>query len=118
MIAPPVNAQVSSQRQTQSQPQSPRGEPGTMHLLQMSVERGSDVEEDFKERAVQVRSYEEARLLGKELSAKMVENRSMRPVQLPERLQAIISKMATGQATPAFGSGDGPVRVLVLCNRF
>ena len=118
LIAVPVNAQNRAEGQTQAQVQSPQGEPGTMHLLQMSVERGSEVEEEFKERAVQVRSCEEARLLGKELSARMVENRSVRPVQLPERLQVIISKMATGQATPAFGSDDGPVRVLVLCNRF
>ena len=101
-----------------AQGQTEPGEPGTLHLLQLSVERGSEVEEDFKERAVQVRSCEEARLLGVELSAKMVENQSVKLVQLPERLQALLSKMATGQATPPFGADDGPIRVLVICNRF
>lgn len=118
LSAAPVHAQAPTEAQEQGQTQAPQGEPGTMHLLQLSVERGSAVEQDFKERAVKVRSCEEARLLGKELSARMVENRSIRPMQLPERLQAILSKMATGQATPPFGNGDDPIKVLVICNRF
>ena len=111
---------ASAQAQDPAQEQAPslQGEPGTLHLLQMSVERGSDAADEFKERAVEVRSCEEARLLGRELSAKMVENRSVKPFQLPEQLQAILSKMATGQATPPFGAGDGPLRVLVICNRY
>ena len=116
--AAPLNAQDPAQDHAQGQAPSAQGEPGTLHLLQMSVERGSEVVDDFKERAVEVRSCEEARLLGRELSAKMVENRSVKPFQLPEQLQAILSKMATGQATPAFGAGDGPIRVLVICNRY
>ncbi|MEO0590765.1 MAG: hypothetical protein AAFZ11_09425 [Pseudomonadota bacterium] len=114
--AAPLKAQDTEQEQGLSQ--SPTGEPGTMHLLQMSVERGSGAVDEFRARTPEIRSCEEARLLGVELSAKMVENRSVRPVQLPERLQAVMSKMATGQATPPFGAGDGPIRVLVICNRF
>ena len=44
-------------------------------------------------------------------------NDAIRMKDLPAPLQAVLSRLSIGQATPAFGSAEEGLRVLVLCGR-
>lgn len=51
------------------------------------------------------------------IGATVVTNDQIRAGNLPEQLRAIILGLQVGQATPAFGSAEEGVRVLMLCGR-
>ena len=52
-----------------------------------------------------------------ELNAEVVDNDAVRVRDLPPQLQAIMTKLQVGEASPPFGSPTDGVRTLVLCGR-
>jgi peptidyl-prolyl cis-trans isomerase SurA len=55
--------------------------------------------------------------VAKSLGAEVVSNDQLRMGDLPQQLQQILGQMPIGAATPAFGSPQDGLRVLVLCGR-
>lgn len=55
--------------------------------------------------------------VAKSLGAEVVSNDQLRMGDLPPQLQQILGQMPIGAATPAFGSAQDGLRVLVLCGR-
>jgi peptidyl-prolyl cis-trans isomerase SurA len=55
--------------------------------------------------------------VAKSLGAEVVSNDQLRMGDLPPQLQQILGQMPIGGATPAFGSAQDGLRVLVLCGR-
>jgi peptidyl-prolyl cis-trans isomerase SurA len=55
--------------------------------------------------------------LAKTLGGEVAVNDAVRMKDLPPQLQAILGRMSIGEATPAFGSAEEGLRVLVLCGR-
>lgn len=55
--------------------------------------------------------------IAKTIGADVAANDAIRLKDLPPALQAILSKMGIGEATPPFGSAQEGLRVLVLCGR-
>ncbi|MEI6485167.1 MAG: peptidylprolyl isomerase [Sphingomonadales bacterium] len=55
--------------------------------------------------------------LAKKLGADVATNDAVRMKDLPATLQGILGRMSIGEATPAFGSAEEGLRVLVLCGR-
>jgi peptidyl-prolyl cis-trans isomerase SurA len=53
----------------------------------------------------------------KTLNAEVAANDAVRMKDLPAPLQNILGRMSIGEATPAFGSAEEGLRVLVLCGR-
>lgn len=53
----------------------------------------------------------------KTLNAEVAANDAVRMRDLPAPLQNILGRMSIGEATPAFGSAEEGLRVLVLCGR-
>ena len=56
-------------------------------------------------------------LLAQKLGGEVATNDAIRMKDLPPPLQAILGRMSIGESTPAFGSADEGLRVLVLCGR-
>lgn len=55
--------------------------------------------------------------LAQKLGGEVATNDAIRMKDLPPPLQAILGRMSIGESTPAFGSADEGLRVLVLCGR-
>ena len=55
--------------------------------------------------------------LAQKVGGEVAVNDAVRMKDLPAQLQAILGRMAIGEATPAFGSAEEGLRVLVLCGR-
>lgn len=55
--------------------------------------------------------------LAKKVGGEVAVNDAVRMKDLPAPLQAILGRMSIGEATPAFGSAEEGLRVLVLCGR-
>ena len=55
--------------------------------------------------------------LAQKLGGEVAANDAVRMKDLPAPLQAILGRMSIGEATPAFGSAEEGLRVLVLCGR-
>ncbi len=55
--------------------------------------------------------------LAQKVSGEVAVNDAVRMKDLPAQLQAILGRMSIGEATPAFGSAEEGLRVLVLCGR-
>jgi peptidyl-prolyl cis-trans isomerase SurA len=55
--------------------------------------------------------------LAQKLGGEVAVNDAVRMKDLPAPLQAILGRMSIGEATPAFGSAQEGLRVLVLCGR-
>lgn len=55
--------------------------------------------------------------VAKQLGGDVANNDSIRMKDLPAPLQNILARMSIGEATPAFGSAEEGLRVLVLCGR-
>lgn len=55
--------------------------------------------------------------VAKKLGADVASNDAVRMKDLPAPLQTILGRMSIGEATPAFGSAEEGLRVLVLCGR-
>jgi peptidyl-prolyl cis-trans isomerase SurA len=53
----------------------------------------------------------------KTLNAEVAANDAVRMRDLPAPLQNILGRLSIGEATPAFGSAEEGLRVLVLCGR-
>jgi len=64
-----------------------------------------------------LRSCADADLAQQAIGASVVTNPQIQARQLPEALQNLILQLQVGQTTPAFGSPDEGVRVLMLCGR-
>ncbi len=58
-----------------------------------------------------------AQKVAEQLGAEMVDNDQVKIRDLPEQLQALMTGLQVGQATPPFGSAKDGVRVLVICGR-
>ncbi|MGL4543061.1 MAG: peptidylprolyl isomerase [Polymorphobacter sp.] len=58
-----------------------------------------------------------AEAVGTEIGATVAVNDAIRIKDLPPALQAMMTQLSIGQATPPFGSAKEGVRVLVLCGR-
>lgn len=58
-----------------------------------------------------------AQKVAEQLGAEMVDNDQVKIRDLPEQLQALMTNIQVGQATPPFGSAKDGVRVLVICGR-
>jgi len=55
--------------------------------------------------------------LAQKVGGEVAVNDAVRMKDLPAQLQAILGRMSIGEATPAFGSAEEGLRVLVLCGR-
>jgi len=55
--------------------------------------------------------------LAQKVGGEVAFNDAVRMKDLPAQLQAILGRMSIGEATPAFGSAEEGLRVLVLCGR-
>jgi peptidyl-prolyl cis-trans isomerase SurA len=55
--------------------------------------------------------------LAQKVGGEVAVNDAVRMKDLPAPLQAILARMSIGEATPAFGSAEEGLRVLVLCGR-
>jgi peptidyl-prolyl cis-trans isomerase SurA len=55
--------------------------------------------------------------LAQRVGGEVAVNDAVRMKDLPAQLQAILGRMSIGEATPAFGSAEEGLRVLVLCGR-
>ena len=55
--------------------------------------------------------------LAQKVGGEVANNDAVRMKDLPAPLQAILGRMSIGEATPAFGSAEEGLRVLVLCGR-
>lgn len=55
--------------------------------------------------------------LARKVGGEVAVNDAVRMKDLPAPLQAILGRMSIGEATPAFGSAEEGLRVLVLCGR-
>ena len=55
--------------------------------------------------------------LAQKVGGEVAANDAVRMKDLPAPLQAILGRMSIGEATPAFGSAEEGLRVLVLCGR-
>ncbi|WP_310474381.1 peptidylprolyl isomerase [Sandarakinorhabdus sp.] len=55
--------------------------------------------------------------MAQKIGAEVATNDAVRMKDLPAPLQAILGRMSIGEATPAFGSAEEGLRVLVLCGR-
>lgn len=55
--------------------------------------------------------------VAKQVGGDVASNDAVRMKDLPAPLQAILGRMSIGEATPAFGSAEEGLRVLVLCGR-
>jgi peptidyl-prolyl cis-trans isomerase SurA len=55
--------------------------------------------------------------VAKKIGGEVATNDAIRMKDLPAPLQAILGKLSIGEATPAFGSAEEGLRVLVLCGR-
>jgi peptidyl-prolyl cis-trans isomerase SurA len=55
--------------------------------------------------------------LAQKVGGEVAGNDAVRMKDLPPQLQAILGRMSIGEATPAFGSAEEGLRVLVLCGR-
>ena len=55
--------------------------------------------------------------LAQKVGGEVAVNDAVRMKDLPAQLQAILGRMSLGEATPAFGSAEEGLRVLVLCGR-
>jgi peptidyl-prolyl cis-trans isomerase SurA len=55
--------------------------------------------------------------LAQKVGGEVAVNDAVRMKDLPAPLQAILGRMSIGEATPAFGSAEEGLRVLVLCGR-
>ena len=55
--------------------------------------------------------------LAQKVGGEVAVNDAVRMRDLPAQLQAILGRMSIGEATPAFGSAEEGLRVLVLCGR-
>ncbi len=64
-----------------------------------------------------LRGCADAEAAGARIGASVVSNDQIRARSLPEQLQGIILNLQIGQTTPAFGSVEEGVRVLMLCGR-
>ncbi len=64
-----------------------------------------------------LRGCADAETARNEIGASVVSNDQIRAGNLPEQLRAIILGLQIGQTTPAFGSPEEGVRVLMLCSR-
>lgn len=71
----------------------------------------------FNDAMSQVTSCELADAAAEKLGGQVVPNNSIRARALPPQLQSILLEMQPGQSTPAFGSKEEGVRVLVLCGK-
>ena len=58
-----------------------------------------------------------AEALAAKIGGEVAANDAVRMKDLPAPLQAILSRLSIGEATPAFGSAEEGLRVLVLCGR-
>ncbi len=71
----------------------------------------------FKEAVDSIRGCGDAERAAQTVGAQVVANDQLNVRSLPEQLQSTILNLQVGQATPAFGSLEDGVRVLLLCGR-
>jgi hypothetical protein len=88
-----------------------------LHLLQLAVPIGEETVGAFTTVTRAIRSCENAREIGRMLSAEIVENRSVPLSILPEPVRVLLRDLPIGQATPVFGNETTTMKVLVICAR-
>jgi peptidyl-prolyl cis-trans isomerase SurA len=96
-----------------------------LSLKQISLEfpAGTSAEDartranSFAEAVKQIRGCGEADGVAATLGAQVVNNDQIAVRALPDALQGVLLELNVGQATPAFGSLDEGVRVLMVCGR-
>ena len=96
-----------------------------LSLKQISIAFAPDVEQAVAEARVNefgayvqnLRGCADAENARDAIGASVVSNDQIRARSLPEALQGIILNLQIGQTTPAFGSVEEGVRVLMLCGR-
>ena len=96
-----------------------------LSLKQISISFAPDVDQAAAEARVNefgafvqnLRGCADAETARDRIGATVVSNDQIRARSLPEQLQGIILNLQIGQSTPAFGSIEEGVRVLMLCGR-
>ena len=73
--------------------------------------------EQFTQAVGSINSCATANQVAQSVGASVIDNNSIPMRNLPEQLQASLSQLQIGQATPPFGSLEEGVRVLLLCGR-
>ncbi len=97
----------------------------TLSLKQISISfaKGTPQEQadvriaEFNANVAKMRGCGDADAIAKEIGADVVSNDQIAARALPEALQDALLKLSVGQSTPAFGSVEDGVRVLMLCGR-
>ncbi|MGB3472844.1 MAG: peptidylprolyl isomerase [Erythrobacter sp.] len=96
-----------------------------LSLKQISIAFAPDVSQEDAEAKIQqftnfvggLRGCADADSAKAAIGASVVSNDQIRARSLPEQLQNLILRLQVGQTTPAFGSPQEGVRVLMLCGR-
>jgi len=73
--------------------------------------------QEFADLVGSLRGCADAETARERIGANVVSNEQIQAKQLPEQLQNLILALQIGQTTPAFGSPEEGVRVLMLCGR-
>ena len=96
---------------------APPADEDVLHLLQLAIPANEDTAEAFGTVTSAIRTCEQARDLGRMLTAEIVENRSLSLSVLPEEIRLLLRDLPTGRATPVFGQSGKTMKVLVICAR-
>ena len=96
---------------------APPPDEDVLHLLQLAIPTNEDTAEAFGTVTSAIRTCEQARELGRMLTAEIVENRSVPLAILPQEVRVLLRDLPTGRATPVFGQAGKTMKVLVICSR-
>lgn len=96
---------------------APPADEDVLHLLQLAIPANEDMAEAFGTATSAIRTCEQARDLGRMLTAEIVENRSVSLSVLPQEIRLLLRDLPTGRATPVFGQAGKTMKVLVICAR-
>ncbi|MEO0872326.1 MAG: peptidylprolyl isomerase, partial [Pseudomonadota bacterium] len=96
-----------------------------LSLKQISVAFPADISQEDADAKIEqfttfiqgLRGCADADSARQAIGASVVSNDQIQARQLPEALQNLIVNLQIGQTTPAFGSAQEGVRVLMLCGR-